>query len=121
MRIDIAAAEEHRRAFEILSLVPLSLGVDSSHIVPGGPIAPPLKATKPPKRDAFRIANSVVRHAPCEKPSDDDAIARHAGRFDFDTNDSNTDSADDRYGSLLAMSDMKLYGYQVRFAAAGAR
>jgi len=38
-----------------------------------------------------------------------------------DTNDFNTDSPDDKYGSLRAMSDMKLYGYQVLFAAAGAR
>ena len=61
VRIDIAAAEEERRPIEAALIHPTWF--------PAGPIAPPLNATKPPKRDAFLIANSVVRHAPCEKPS----------------------------------------------------
>ena len=110
------------------SLQPKKIGVPSkrpdshSHLVPGGPIAPPLNATKPPKRDTLRIANSVVRHAPCEKPSMHDAIARDAGRFDVRRPATPAPIAPTTgYGSFLAISAMKLYGYQVLFAAAGAR
>ena len=56
------------------SLQPRKTGVPSKaadclQVVPGGPMAPPLKTTRPPKRRG--VTDRELRHeaAPCEKPS----------------------------------------------------
>src|SRR3982751_7037216 len=104
-----------------MSLQPKNMGVPSkrplsSQVVPGGPIAPPLNAANPPKRDAFRIANSVVRHAPCENPIMTIRLRVIPDASRSVTSDLSTDSADDKYGSFLVISVRKLYGYHVLFA-----
>src|SRR5712691_879480 len=83
-------------------------------------MSPPLKPTTPPKRCAWRAANSSTRHAPWEKP-------RRITRSCFTcsvilaSTSSSTEIADERYGSLLSIGAVNGFGYHVLPAASGAR
>ena len=85
-------------------------------------MAPPLNATTPPNRDGVANRELGREARPLRETAKMTMWSRAIPAASTSaTSDTSTDNADDRYGSFFAMSDMKLYGYQVRFAAAGAR
>ena len=67
------------------------------------------------------MANSDTRHAPCEKPSSTMPERLMPAASTRSTSGAKHRDARRDAGSLVSVSAMKLCGYHVRSAAAGAR
>ncbi len=90
------------------------------HVVPGGPMRPPLRPATPPNRAGCRTTYSSARQAPWENPPSRIFVRSMPADSTCATRSPTTPSADDSHGSFDAIGAMNRFGYHVFPAACGA-
>ena len=91
-----------------------------AHVVPGGPMRPPLRPATPPNRAGCRTTYSSARQAPWENPPSRILVRSMPADSTCATRSPTTPSADDSHGSFDAIGAMNRFGYHVFPAACGA-